>query len=323
MRKTLKQTTQWLTATAAAIALSTLPVGHAKAEFPEKPVEMTVLFGGTAQTIGQLLADLMSRELPEPVVAVSRTGGGGAVGYIHVQGTDADGYNIVWNSNSVSTAYHRGNMPFNHEAFAPIARVSTEIPALAVRTDSGWETLQDMVDAINASGDKLKVGNSGNGSFTHLTTSALFDAVGLGDQLLHIPYGAGEAPTELLAGRIDATIQWPGQFLPHVEAGTLRILCVTSAERASILPDTPTCAEAGADGVDITMWRGLAAPAGTPEETIVTLEAATKAAMESEEFQEAAKNIGFEPGFLDHGDFADLIARDDARIAALLEELGL
>ena len=83
--------------------------GEARAEFPEKPVEMTVLFGGTAQTIGQLLADLMSKSLPNPVVAVSRTGGGGAVGSSHVQATAPDGYNMVWNSNAVSTSRRRSS----------------------------------------------------------------------------------------------------------------------------------------------------------------------------------------------------------------------
>jgi tripartite-type tricarboxylate transporter receptor subunit TctC len=130
---------------AAALMVST---AVARAEFPEKPVEMTVLFGGNAQTIGQLLADLMSKELPQPVVAVSRTGGGGAIGYTHVNSTEPDGYNIVWNSNSISSNYHQGNLPFNYEAFTPIARVSVEVPALAVRADTGWQTLGVLVEAF-------------------------------------------------------------------------------------------------------------------------------------------------------------------------------
>ena len=144
-----------------------------KAEFPEKPVEMTVLFGGTAQTIGQLLADLMSKNMSEPVVPVSRNGGGGSVGYQYVHGTDPDGYNIVWNSNSISTGYHGGKMDFDYTAFAPIAKISNEVPALAVRADSGWETIADMAKAVKESGQKLKVGASGKGSFTHLTTEFL------------------------------------------------------------------------------------------------------------------------------------------------------
>lgn len=241
---------------ASALALGLGQVPAQAAEFPEKPVEMTVLFGGTAQTIGQLLADLMSKNLPNPVVPVSRTGGGGSVGYKYVHGTDADGYNIVWNSNSISTGHHGGRMDFDYTAFKPIAKISVEVPAFAVRADAGWKTLQDMVADIKSGDKKLKVGASGKGSFTHLTTIALLDALGIGDKVIHVPYDQGKAPLELLAGRIDAALQWPGQFTSHAEAGTITILCVTSKDRVSALPDVPTCAEGGAQDLNITMWRG-------------------------------------------------------------------
>lgn len=308
---------------AAATALALTFGTAAKAEFPEQPVEMTVLFGGTAQTIGQLLADLMSKELPQPVVPVSRNGGGGSVGYQYVHGTDPDGYNIVWNSNSISTGYHGGKMDFDYNAFKPIAKISNEVPALAVRADSGWETVADMAEAVKASGDKLKVGASGKGSFTHLTTEAVLGALGLTDQVVHVPFDQGRAPVELLAGRLDAAIQWPGQFISHHEAGDLRILCVTSSERIAQLPDVPTCAESGADGVDIVMWRGLAAPADTPDDVVMKLEEAAKAASETPEFKDAAETIGFEIDFMDHAEFGDLIARDDARLAEQMTALGL
>lgn len=296
---------------------------QARAEFPEKPVEMTILFGSTAQTIGQLLADLMSKNLPQPVVPVSRAGAGGAVGYQFVNSTDPDGYNIVWNSNSISTGYHGGQMDFDYNAFAPIAKISVEVPAIAVRADSGWDSLSDMAADIKEKGAKLKVGASGKGSFTHLTTEAILASQGLTDMAVHVPYDQGRAPVELIAGRLDAAVQWPGQFISHHEAGTLKILCVTSAKRISQLPDIPTCAESGADGMDIAMWRGLAAPAGTPPEVIAALEEAARAASESDEFKEAAKTIGFEIDFADHAAFGELIARDDATIAAMMESIGM
>ena len=123
--------------TAAAAAALLAFSGPAKAEYPEKPVEMTVLFGGTANTIAQLLSELMSEELGQPVVPVARKGGGGAVGYSHLQSAAADGYNIVWNSNSISTTHHTGRIPVDYTSFTPIARVSTEIPALAVHASKG------------------------------------------------------------------------------------------------------------------------------------------------------------------------------------------
>ncbi|MFV0334639.1 MAG: Bug family tripartite tricarboxylate transporter substrate binding protein [Tropicimonas sp.] len=315
-----KGLSKFLAAAFSAAALSA--GGAAQADYPEKPVEMTVLFGGTANTIAQLLAELMSKNLGEPVVPVSRTGGGGAVGYSFVVGTAPDGYNIVWNSNSINTTAHTGTVPFDYTAFAPIARISTEIPALAVNADTGWKSLEEMKAAVEASGQKLKVGISGKGSFTHLTSAALFDALGLGEQVTFISYGQGKAPVELLAGRIDAAIQWPGQFVSYVDAGKLNVLAVTGAERVAVLPDVATAQEQGVD-IDISMWRGLAAPTGTPDAVIGKLQAAAEAAVADEKFAEAAANIGFTPAFLNAGDFGALIASDDQFYADLLARLGL
>ncbi len=308
---------------AAALAAVTLTGSlPARAEYPEKPVEMTVLFGGTANTTAQLLSELMSRELGSPVVPVARTGGGGAIGYAHVQSTRPDGYNIVWNSNSINTTYHLGNLPFNYEEFAPIAQVSVEIPVLAVNVSTGWKSLEEMAKAVKEGGKKINVGISGKGSFTHLTSAALFDAMGIADQVNYVSYGDGKAPVELLAGRIDAAIQWPGQFLSYVQSGDLTVLGSTGAEPVSVLPDVKTAKSQGYD-IDISMWRGLAAPKGTPDDVLAKLEAAAKAAAESKEFIAASKNIGFEPAFKGRSDFGETIARDDEFYAALLKELGM
>lgn len=306
------------TVLAATLGLTAVP---AQAEFPEKPVEMTVLFGGTANTIAQLLSELMAQNLGQPVVPVGRTGGGGVIGYSHVQSTSPDGYNIVFNSNSVNTTRHLGTLPFGYDAFTPIAMVSKEVPALAVNASRGWNSLADMVAEVNASGKKLKVGISGKGSFTHLTSAALFDALGIGDKVIYISYGDGKAPIELLANRVDAAIQWPGQFTSYQQSGDLKVLAVTSAERIAVLPEVPTAMEQGA-AIDITMWRGIAAPAGTPEDVIVKLEAAAQAAVASPRFVEASKSIGFEPAFAGHAAFGEVIAKDDVFYADLLSKLG-
>jgi tripartite-type tricarboxylate transporter receptor subunit TctC len=167
------------------------------------------------------------------------------------------------------------------------------------------------------------VGISGNGSFTHLTSAALFDKLGIGDKIVYVPYGKGKAPVELLAKRVDAAVQWPGQFIPHQQSGDLSILCVTGKERIPQLKDTPSCAEAGAAGLDITMWRGLAAPAGTPADVVAKLQDAAKSAVESDEFKSAADKIGFEAAFMPAEDFGKLIATDDAAIGELMGKLGL
>ncbi len=318
MLKTLVFAGRARRALAALVIGAMAPFGAALAQYPAQPVEMTVLFGGSSATIAQILADAMAKQLGVPVAAVSRTGGGGAVGYAYVKETPANGYNIVWNSNSISTAYHNGNMKFDYQAFDPVARVGMEVPALAVRTDSGWKTLKEFAAA--AKQQKMKVGISGRGSFTHLASAALFDKLGV--EVIYVPYGQGSAPAELLGGRIDAALQWPSQFKSHAEAGKLRVLAVTSDTRVPVLPDVPTAKEQGFD-VDVVMWRGVAAPKGTPKAAIAKLQDAIRKVVASPDFKEHSAKLGFEPAFLPADEFGKLIAQDDASIARLMGQLGL
>lgn len=260
------------------------------ATYPDKSIEMTVLFGSGsgADLTARVLADGMSKRLKVPVPVVNRTGGGGAVGYTYVKDRPADGYTIVWNSDSVATAYHRGNMPFNYTAFTPIARVSLEVPALAVRSNSPWKNLKDLMQAAKKSPNTIKVGISGIGSFTHLASAALFANAGV--EIRYIPYGEGQATVELLGGRIDAALQWPSVFKSNADAGKLRILGVTSAKRIALLPNVPTAKEQGYN-VDYVIWRGLAGPKGMPPKVVATLEKAIRETVESREFADAGEKL--------------------------------
>jgi tripartite-type tricarboxylate transporter receptor subunit TctC len=286
--------------------------------YPAQPIEMTVLFGGSSATIAQILADAMSSELGVPVAAVSRTGAGGAVGYSHVKSSPPDGYQIVWNSNSISTVFHSGNIDFDYKSFEPVARVGMEVPALAVRTDSGWTSLADFAAAARAK--RLRVGISGRGSFIHLVSVALFNKLGV--DVTYVPYGQGTAPAELLGGRVDAALQWPSQFKSEADANELRVLAVTSAERIPVMPDVPTAKEQGYD-VDLVMWRGLAVPKGTPKEVITRLEGAVQKVVAEPRFKELSANLGFEPAFLPAAEFGAQVADDDMAIAGLMKQLGL
>ncbi len=306
---------------ALAIAAVSSLVGCGPAQdrpYPSQPIEMTVLFGGSSATIAQVLAEAMSAELGVPVAAVSRTGAGGAVGYSHVKSTPPDGYNIVWNSNSISTVFHGGNIDFDHAAFEPVARVGMEVPALAVRSDSGWTTLEEFAAAAKTK--RMRVGISGRGSFVHLVSVALFDKLGI--DVTYVPYGQGTAPAELLGGRVDAALQWPSQFQAQADAGELRVIAVTSAERIPVMPNVPTAKEQGYD-VNLVMWRGLAAPKGTPQAVITRLEDAVRNVVNSARFKELSANLGFEPAFLPAAEFGALVANDDRAIAGLMQQLGL
>ena len=289
-------------------------------KFPSKTIEMTVLFGGTAKSVGDLVAKGLEKELKGTVVAISRTGGGGAVGYKHIQSKPATGYDIVWNSNSVSTAHYSGAMPFDHTAFAPIAGIISEVPVLAVKSET-FKTIQDLAAFGKKNPGKIKVGISGKGSFTHLASAIIFDALGV--KVTYIPYGKGSAPAELLAGRIDAAVQWPGQFRSFHKAKQLTMLAVTSPKRIASDKDVPSMQELGFKSVDVVMWRGLAAKKGTPKDHIQAIEAAAAKYVNSAEFKSASEKIGFEIAYLNTAAFAKKIADDDKIIKDLTKKLGL
>ncbi|MGH6902479.1 MAG: Bug family tripartite tricarboxylate transporter substrate binding protein [Geminicoccaceae bacterium] len=305
----------------AAALLAGAPAAPAD-DFPEDSVEITELFGAgsSSDLTARVVAEGMAAELGVPVVVVNRPGGGGAVGYSHVNSQPATGYDLVWMSDSVLTTYHSGNMDFDYTAFTPIARVCQEVPALAVHTESGWSTFDDFVAAAKERPGEMKVGISGRGSFTHLTSEALFNEAGI--EARYVPYGKGNAAVELLGRRIDAALQWPSVFKSHAEAGDLRMLVVTSADPVPSVPDVPTAQDGGHD-VNLVLWRGVAAPAGTPAEAVERLEAAVEAAVASEQFKEASGRIGCLPAFLPADEFADFIAQKDQEIASIMEGLEI
>src|SRR5262249_52175115 len=135
----------------------------AAADFPTKPVELTVLFGAgsAADLLARKLADLAGKELGQPVAVVNRTGAGGALGYSYVKSQAADGYSLVWNSNSVSTAYHAGNMKFDYTAFAGIAALTSEPVSLAVKAEAPWKDLRELIAFAKARPGEVRIGNSG------------------------------------------------------------------------------------------------------------------------------------------------------------------
>jgi tripartite-type tricarboxylate transporter receptor subunit TctC len=308
---------------AAGAALMMVSIAAVAQQFPGgKPIEMTVMFGAgsAADVTARHLADGMTKALGVPVPVVNRTGGGGAIGYSHVQQQKADGYSIIWNSNSVSTNYHSGIMPFDYKAFDAVARVSVETPAIAVRSDAPWKTLNELIDYARQNPGKVRIGNSGTGSHTHFVASALFGTADA--KIIHVPFGEGQAVVNLLGSRIEGVIQLPAALVAHVKSGDLRVLAVLGEKRDPVFPDVPTASELGFP-VALDMWRGIAVPAGTPKPVIAKLQDAIRQSVETAAFQDAGKSIGFIPAYLPSQDFQKLIAGDDVKLAALMDQLGL
>src|SRR5258707_14480045 len=179
-------------------------------QFPQKgPVEITVLFpaGSSADVTARLLGDGMSKQLGGKVIVVNRPGAGGAIGYKHVASQKPDGYSLVWNSNSISTTYHSGMLGFDYRAFDAVARVLVEAPVIAVRGDSRWKSLGELVAEARARPKQVSVGNSGIGSHTHISSVALFRSAHA--EVIDVPFGAAQVVPSLLGSQVDVLVQRP------------------------------------------------------------------------------------------------------------------
>jgi tripartite-type tricarboxylate transporter receptor subunit TctC len=294
----------------------------ASSAWAQTPYEITVLFpaGTSADVTARMLADGMSKQLGQRVLVVNRPGAGGAIGYKHVAGQKPDGYAMVWNSNSISTTYHSGQLPFDYQAFDAVARVLVESPVVAVRADAKWKTLNDLIADAKSRPKAISVGHSGIGSHTHLCLAALFHAAGV--EVNEVPFGAAQVVPSLLGGHVDALVQLPAALSGPVKQGQVRLIAALIPKRDPALADVPTAAEQGID-VSLEAWRGIAVPRGTPRAVIAQLEGAIRRTVESAEFSKGSENLGVRPAFMPAAEFGELIAREDAAIARLMQVIGL
>jgi tripartite-type tricarboxylate transporter receptor subunit TctC len=290
--------------------------------FPARPIELTVLFGAgsAADLLARKLAEIAGKDLGQPVAVVNRTGAGGAIGYNHVKSQAADGYSLVWNSNSISTAYHAGNMKLDHTAFSGVAQLTSEPVSLAVKADAPWKDVKDLLAQARTKPGEVRIGNSGRGSFTHLMAVALENRAGV--KFTHVPFGRELAVTTVLGDKIEASAQLPAEIMTQVTGKLVRVLAIMGEQRLPSLADVPTLKESGID-LTMSLWRGVAAPKGTPEAVLARLERAFVQSARSPEFREFATKLGASVEVRGARDFERFIARDDKEIAALMEQIGL
>jgi len=195
-------------------------------------------------------------------------------------------------------------MNIDYKAFEAVARATIEIPAVVVQASSPWKTMGELIDYARANPGKLKVGNSGTGSHTHMASTALFETVGA--HSLDVPFNSSQVVTNLLGGHVDAIIQLPSAVAPHVRSGSLRVLGVLGSRRDPIFPDAPTAAELGLTVPAMDLWRGIGVPRGTPPATLARLEKAIQFALQRPEFISTGQKLGFVPAFLPSRDFAPI-----------------
>ena len=292
------------------------------ADYPTKPINFLIPFGagGSADLMGRALASGTEGVLGESIVAINRPGAGGGIMYTALKGAAADGYTLGWNSTSILTSTNIGNVPFKYTAFTQVCRIGYTGMPIVVRTDSPWKTFQEFISYAKKNPGKIKIGNAGTGSGTHLTAVMLEKTAKL--QVVHVPLGAKRRVPSLLGGEVEAICVPLPEAAPQVLGGKFRILAMSTEERDPTYKDVPTMKELGYPVV-MELFRGISVPAGTPAPVLAKLEAAFKKGAQDPTFVNLAKKKGFNISFMGTAEFEKYIAVQNENVATAMKLGGL
>jgi len=300
--------------------------GIASAAFPERPIHYVIPFppGGSTDTTGRILAEEMSKILGQPVVVENRGGAGGNIGAAHVAAAPADGYTLLQGTigtHGINPTLY-ANLPFDaRRDFVPVARMTAGTNVLVVNPAVPAKTVQELIAFAKENPGKLMMGSSGAGSSIHMS-GELFQVL-TGTQLTHVPYrGGGPAMNDLLAGHIQLMFDNLNVSLPHIQAGRLRALGVTSRARAAVLPDVPTLMEAGVPGYEVTSWSGVFAPAGTPPDVVEKLNATINKALGSDTVRARFDEAGIQIDLMGVAQFQEFVDSEIDRWGDIVRKSG-
>lgn len=287
-------------------------------EYPSKAINFLIPFGagGSADLMGRALANGAEKILGQPIVPVNKPGAGGGIMYTALKESEADGYTVGWNSSSVVTATNIGNVPFKYDAFEHVCRIGFTAVPIAVLADAPWKTLEEFVDFAKQNPGKIKIGNAGTGSITHLV--AVITGKELGIEVIHVPLGAKRRVPSLLGGEVEAICVPLPEIAGQVQAGQARILIMPTEERDPMFPDIPTLKEKGYP-IAMELFRGISAPKGTPGNILQILEDAFKKGAEDPDFVKLANQKGFNISFMGNEEFEAYLKIQDELTAEAMK----
>ncbi|MFM2118913.1 MAG: hypothetical protein RL722_381, partial [Pseudomonadota bacterium] len=234
--------------------------------------------------------------LGQPVIVESKPGAGATLGADVVAKSRPDGHTLLVGAvhhTNASSVYRK--LPYDFQKdFAPITEIALVPNVLVVNAATPARSVAELVALLKAQPGKHSYGSNGNGTAQHLIGTQFENLTGT--DFMHVPYkGSGPMATDLLGGQISMSFDTITPVLPHIKAGKLRALAVTTARRSTALPDVPTLDEAGLKGFDIGTWFGVLAPAATPREIVTRLNTEMVKIIRSPEFRKRMEEIGAEP----------------------------
>ncbi len=315
-----------LTKTLVAMLLM-LVAGTAFAQgYPNKPVKIVVPFtaGSATDILGRTIGQKLSEMWGQPVVIENKPGAGGTIGATTVAKSPPDGYTLLVHSaaQAVNPAIYPA-LPYDTEKdFVEVAMLGGQPNVLVVGTATGFKTVADLVAAAKKSPGQLNFGSAGVGSGTHINGEKFKLAAGI--DVMHIPYkGTPEALTETMTGRITYFFSPISAALPNVREGKLIALGVSTARRASTLPNVPTIAESGLPGFDYNLWVGMFAPAGTPADIVDKINADVARVVQLPDVRERMAALGAEAMPMTPAEFRKFMREELVESAKVVKAGGI
>ena len=316
---------QALACAAALVMGSGIGLAHA-VTWPSKPVTLVVPFpaGGTTDVLARALADRLSPALGQPVIVESKPGAGATLGADVVAKAKPDGYTLLVGAvhHTIASSVYK-KLPYDFQKdFQPLTVIALVPNVLVVNAGLPAKNVAELVALGKTAKPELSYGSNGNGTAQHLIGTQFENMTGV--KLLHVPYkGSGPLTTDLLGGQVTMSFDTITPVLPHIKAGKLRALAVTTGKRSSALPDVPTLAESGLKGFDTGTWFGVLAPVATPKDVTARLSSEMIKIIQSPDFRKRMEEIGAEPIGNTPEQMAQQIKDDTERFGRLVRQANV
>jgi len=295
--------------------------------WPTKPVKMVVGFapGGGTDVVARVLAQRLTEMWGQQVIVENRPGATGVIGADSVAKAAPDGYTLLMghvNSNAIAPNFFR-KLPFDPiKDFIPVIYVGYVPNVLVVHPSVQAKSVEELIALAKSTPGQLTYASSGNGSTQHLAGEKFKVITGV--DIVHVPYkGSGQALGDLLGGQVNMNFDTMPPILEPVKSKRLRALAVSTPQRVPQMPDVPTFAEVGMTGFDVTNWYGVFAPAGTPRDIVMKVNADILKAMQNPETRAKLEQVGTQLGGGTPEEFAVFVKSEIAKYAKLVKEANV
>ncbi|VTU24901.1 tripartite tricarboxylate transporter substrate binding protein [Variovorax sp. PBL-E5] len=319
---TLKNSLTRRTSFAACAAALLLACATAQAAWPDRPIKLIVPFapGGSNDNIARVIASKLGARLGQSVIVDNRGGAGGTIGTDYVVKSPADGNTLLFVSSSITTNPAIKKLSYDPiKDLTPIGEIGAGAFVVVVGNKVKASTLQEFIDLAHAKPKSISYGSAGIGGINHLGTELLASAAKI--ELVHVPYkGIGPAFTDLMGGTLQMLLPSLASAVPYINAGQMRGLAVTSAQRSPLAPQLPTVAEAGVPGFQLTVWWGLTGPAHMPAPVVKRLNDELNAVLAAPDVAELLAREAATPQPGSPEQFGKTIADDYARWGQLIKD---